>query len=626
MRVLPALAAAIVLSAPAPAYNWMTYSGGKLHRSPVISFSVSPAVRGGWTNRDGRAMITAESDPQDAIRRAAAAWSSIPTSAVSLTINSSEAGPDPRDRVNTISFDDTPETRSIVGDALAVTMVVYDQTGEIVDSDIHFNPDAVFATIPTLGAFDLQAVATHEMGHTLGAGHSFLISAVMMQAGEPEATQGRYLTSDDIALMTVLHPGSGAGERVGRITGRAAFESGEPVRSAMVVAVDASTGFIASRTSGGDGVYTIAGLPPGAYHVFIQPVPAFLSDFGAPDPIQGSGWQAEFAADGEALAIYTVAGGAAVENANIVVPDGPALVTLEFAIGGISGGLIGGTLPSGGPVHLVVAGSVPEGVRPEDVVVLGPGVEVRSASLQPPAIMELTLDVTARQDWAGAVIALRSGGRAGIYAGLRIRPAGISLAPSGVVHAATFMPGLVSPGEIVSIFGSGLLREISFDGVPAPVFYASAEQVNAQVPYEVAGRLSTRIRTGEAEVIVPVAAASPAIFERAILNQDDVLNTADSPAGRGTIVVAYGTGLGAVTPALATGELAPAVPLSRAAGVTATIGGMEAPVHFAGMTPGFAGLFQLNVEVPAGAQPGAHGFHFKVGDIPAAWTMPVYVK
>jgi uncharacterized protein (TIGR03437 family) len=81
-------------------------------------------------------------------------------------------------------------------------------------------------------------------------------------------------------------------------------------------------------------------------------------------------------------------------------------------------------------------------------------------------------------------------------------------------------------------------------------------------------------------------AAAPAIF--AVLKQD-------------TVAVAYVTGLGAVSPAVATGAAAGIETLSYSvATVTATIGGATADVQFAGLAPGFIGLGQVNVLIPEG--------------------------
>ena len=117
-------------------------------------------------------------------------------------------------------------------------------------------------------------------------------------------------------------------------------------------------------------------------------------------------------------------------------------------------------------------------------------------------------------------------------------------------------------------------------------------------------------------VELAVATARPGIFRlpassgpsRAIVqNQNGSLNDASNPARRGEAIVIYLTGVGAVEPAVPTGSAAPsAEPLARAAlPVTARIGDAPAQVLFTGMTPGFVGLAQANVLVPANAPIGA---------------------
>lgn len=82
---------------------------------------------------------------------------------------------------------------------------------------------------------------------------------------------------------------------------------------------------------------------------------------------------------------------------------------------------------------------------------------------------------------------------------------------SAVMNAASFVGGAVSPGEIVSLFGSNLTGTVTFDGTAATAIYASPAQVNVTVPYTIAGPTTT-IRMGSASVQVPVAAAAPGIF------------------------------------------------------------------------------------------------------------------
>ncbi len=207
----------------------------------------------------------------------------------------------------------------------------------------------------------------------------------------------------------------------------------------------------------------------------------------------------------------------------------------------------------------------------------------------------------------------------------------------GVVNAATFQPTAAVPGEILSIFGARLGPpepvvftldpetrrmptslggvRITFDGVAAPLFFVSGQQVNLQVPYEVAGRTSTRMVVsveGEdpAQMTLEVAEAAPGIFtldgtRAAALNQDFTLNGPDNPAAAGSIVQLFLTGQGLLKTAVRTGELAPLAPPFPEPVLPASvrIEGYEARVVFAGLAPGFVGLTQLNVEVPRGVVP-----------------------
>jgi len=111
-----------------------------------------------------------------------------------------------------------------------------------------------------------------------------------------------------------------------------------------------------------------------------------------------------------------------------------------------------------------------------------------------------------------------------------------------------------------------------------------------------------------------VAAAQPGIFtvnqqgtgQGAIMKSDQVtLAQPGTPASIGETVVIYCTGLGAVTPAVKEGAPAPALPLSTTVNpVTVTIGGVAAHVAYNGLTPGYAGLYQVNAVVPAGITTG----------------------
>jgi uncharacterized protein (TIGR03437 family) len=183
-------------------------------------------------------------------------------------------------------------------------------------------------------------------------------------------------------------------------------------------------------------------------------------------------------------------------------------------------------------------------------------------------------------------------------------------------NAASFPVGTVAPGEIVSLFGSGLgpgTPAVTFDGIPAPVLYAGANQVNAVVPYGV-GSTSTQMAVqfnGQSygPIAMPVAAAVPGIFtldgsghgQAAVLNQDGTLNSISNPAARGSIITFFVCGAGLMTPAVADGTISPlALPLpAPVLPVSVAIRGVTSMVQYAGAAPGYvSGLLQINVQVP----------------------------
>ena len=202
---------------------------------------------------------------------------------------------------------------------------------------------------------------------------------------------------------------------------------------------------------------------------------------------------------------------------------------------------------------------------------------------------------------------------------------------AGVVHAASFRMGPVAPGLIVSIFGSGIgpstaagarldfsgsvdsfvgNTKVLFDGVPAPLVYVQGAQINAIVPYSVAGRTSTQMEieylgVKSNPVALSVAAAVPGIFtveggigQAAMFHQDGSPNSGSNPAARGSIVTLYATGEGQTDPLGIDGMLS-VDPLPKPQfAVTVRIGGIPAEILYAGAAPGFAGLLQVNARVP----------------------------
>jgi uncharacterized protein (TIGR03437 family) len=211
---------------------------------------------------------------------------------------------------------------------------------------------------------------------------------------------------------------------------------------------------------------------------------------------------------------------------------------------------------------------------------------------------------------------------------------GAAIQSSGVLNSASWLPGPVSPGEVVTLIGAGIgpaqpatlqvlpsglvstslsNTTVSFDSVPAPLIYAGLNQINAVVPFEVSGETTvlTITRSGQttAAVTIPLASAAPAVFTQdatgvgaiAALNQDWSLNTPVNPAAPGSIVTLYLTGTGQTNPAGLTGGIITAAG-STLLPTTATIGGFPAEVLYSGPAPGLIdGVSQVNLRVPAGA-------------------------
>jgi adhesin/invasin len=149
---------------------------------------------------------------------------------------------------------------------------------------------------------------------------------------------------------------------------------------------------------------------------------------------------------------------------------------------------------------------------------------------------------------------------------------------------------------------------VNAGGLSVPILYASPTQLNIQIPYEAsAGSVALTVTAGGVAAgnkTLSLSALAPGLFllpqgTAAALNQDGSVNSQTRPASVGSIVSAYLTGLGPVNPSIATGAAAPAAPLSYvSATVTATIGNVNASVTFAGLAPGFTGLYQVNIVVP----------------------------
>ena len=182
---------------------------------------------------------------------------------------------------------------------------------------------------------------------------------------------------------------------------------------------------------------------------------------------------------------------------------------------------------------------------------------------------------------------------------------------NSVENAGSYQSGAVSPGEILSIFGSGFNADakVSFDSTAAPILYAGAGQINLVAPYEIAGKTSTRLTVNVDGATSPpqtlaVAAAAPGIF--IVLNQDYSINSASNPATQNSVLVLYATGEGQTNPPGVDGKIAGDVQPKPLLPVSVAVGGKNAILQYAGAAPHFiAGALQINAQLPAGVASGA---------------------
>jgi uncharacterized protein (TIGR03437 family) len=218
-------------------------------------------------------------------------------------------------------------------------------------------------------------------------------------------------------------------------------------------------------------------------------------------------------------------------------------------------------------------------------------------------------------------------------------------------NEGNFQDGPLAPGELVTFWGlrfgpdagaalkldsSGkIATELSgvrvfFNDIAAPLLYAQSLQINAQVPWELAGKPSAQVhveyngvstRTGIARLQASYPALFPAQYgsaQGAIVNEDGSRNSAANPAPAGSVVSIYGSGGGPTNPASVTGGLSPATPLAHLSLPVSVMldGTAVTDIPYAGVAPTFtSGLFQINFRIPADLPASAvHRVDVKIGN------------
>ena len=231
----------------------------------TITFTINEVADPGTTD---------ESDVA-AVRLGFEAWSKVPSSRLDFVEDTSAASRSRTDwrsdNLHTVLWDTNNESGFFgAGSGLvAITPVDFDpSSGKIIDADILFNGTKPFSTSGDAGKFDIQNIATHEVGHFVGLDHSAVIGATMNPFANTTDTRLRSLEADDIAAAGAIYP---VGAEPGSIQGYVS-RGGNPVSGAHVVAEDMNGVAASAGLSDANGFFRIRGLDQGSYAVYAEPL------------------------------------------------------------------------------------------------------------------------------------------------------------------------------------------------------------------------------------------------------------------------------------------------------------------------------------------------------------------
>ena len=205
--------------------------------------------------------------------------------------------------------------------------------------------------------------------------------------------------------------------------------------------------------------------------------------------------------------------------------------------------------------------------------------------------------------------------------------------PNGVVNAAHLASAGLSPGGLITIFGSNLANapkpalpipylpdelggtSVQIGTFKAKLLYVSPTQINAQVPVELtsdSAQVKVLVNNLETDAVtLKVLPYDPGLFTAdgdpaglvAGLNPNLTPITVASPAKRGTIIMLFGTGWGPVIPAVTSGQFA-GTSVATVQKAEVQLSGWSIPVIYSGLSPGFVGVYMVQFQIPADAPTG----------------------
>jgi uncharacterized protein (TIGR03437 family) len=580
---------------------------------------------------------------EQAITSAFQSWEDIPTSTIAFQRgpnNSSTSNIRNRFEIFWLEGSTITGDGANIAGALAVTFLE-GIDNEITDAAIVFNGNQfTWATDGNPNDIDIEEVAAHEIGHSIGLDHSPNAAATMFPRTGRGRIQNRSLSQDETIAASVIYPTPDFSSSTGIINGRVLDNFGTPIFGAHIVAVDANGIAITGVLSLPDGTYSIQGLPPSNYTIYAQPLGSDFNPFfnlSALGPFYSEGIVINTNFQTSPDFPVVVNPGATTSLDFSVIRSVPAFESyLVLEAPGVFYRSVGSTLVQGQTdVFVGVAGPfLPQSGTP--LTISGPGITIKQRFFETTTsglwAIGAIVDVSPTAPIGPRNIIIDNGvQRTIVTGGVEIIPAPIV---TSIVSQADYSPG-VAPESLAVVFGSNLARAtrpansnplpLSIAGTSititdntgarrsVPLMYVSPAQINIQIPPGTQpGPASLTLINGMGGTVttpIDIQPVAPALF-----TADGTLNTsaangfalrirADGTSSYGPIArfdpslgrfVAVPIDLGPPTDKVILGLYGTGFRF-RSALPTVTIGGVSCQVIYAG--PAGLGLDQLNVEI-----------------------------